>query len=221
MDWDGERRAREIERRLVRLRWVKDEEEKEFTGMRGVVNWMAGRNRMSGKELYQRMLRESEDMLMVLAEDTGGAEGLSEVMRHTGRTSWRGKDRSGLCNVRWPLGGEPGGLFCCVGRWVAGPGGGKVGYGLLWRPAALGRRGRLRGSRGDGWCLRTPKGLKTALRRFWSELTDFGLERELGGMSGWYQGLSRCCQGLGPTGPPECLFWAVVGWVGERSMRGR
>ena len=61
--WDGERRAREIERRLSRLRWVEREQEREYGGLKGVWNRLVGRHKVSGKELYQRMLREADGML--------------------------------------------------------------------------------------------------------------------------------------------------------------
>ena len=54
--WDGHRRAREIERRLARLRWVEHEQEKERRGVRGMWNWLVGKEQLSGKMLFDKML---------------------------------------------------------------------------------------------------------------------------------------------------------------------
>ncbi len=73
MNWDGDRRLREINRRVSRLLWVEREQEKEFGGIRGVFNWLAGRRRMGGKELVRRMLEEADLMMGVMPEE--GSEG--------------------------------------------------------------------------------------------------------------------------------------------------
>lgn len=71
MNWDGEKRAREMEKRLVRLRWVDKERTRAYTGLRGFLNRLGGRTRVSGKELYQRMLAEAEEEMNVLASHHG------------------------------------------------------------------------------------------------------------------------------------------------------
>ena len=52
VDWDGDRRLREINRRVSRLLWVKQEQDREFGGVRGVFNWLSGRTRLSSLEAW-------------------------------------------------------------------------------------------------------------------------------------------------------------------------
>ncbi len=84
VEWDGERRSREIERRLARLRWIDREQEREFTGLRGIWNWMAGRKQVTGKELYRRMLDEVDEMMGVGAVAEAREGGLAKLMELTG-----------------------------------------------------------------------------------------------------------------------------------------
>ena len=77
VEWDAERRHREIERRLARLRWVEREQDKEYGGFKGVWNNLIGRTRVSGKELYQKMLEEADGMLAAMSgggQDVGAME---------------------------------------------------------------------------------------------------------------------------------------------------
>ena len=81
-NWDMTRRMWEIERRLTWLRWVQLEREKEYGGVKGVWNWLKGNDRVTGRELYQRMLLEAEqtkgDSVGLLELDVeGGFGGLS------------------------------------------------------------------------------------------------------------------------------------------------
>ena len=67
-NWDSQKRAREIERRLARLRWVEQEQEREDSGLKGVWNRVRGRGRPSGKELYERMVKNADTMIMGMQE---------------------------------------------------------------------------------------------------------------------------------------------------------
>ena len=53
--WTLDQRYREVERRLARLRWLQEQQDRERTGLRGLANRVRGRKLPSGKELYQRM----------------------------------------------------------------------------------------------------------------------------------------------------------------------
>ena len=60
--WDVDRRSREVQRRLARLRWVDRQREKEYSGFKGLMNWVMGRDKLSGKEMYRQMLVEADRM---------------------------------------------------------------------------------------------------------------------------------------------------------------
>ena len=76
VDWDGDRRLREINRRVSRLLWVKQEQDREFGGVRGVFNWLSGRTRLSSKELVKQMLEEANDIMEVMPEVMVGKTGM-------------------------------------------------------------------------------------------------------------------------------------------------
>ena len=48
-NWDSQKRAREIERRLARLRWVEQQQNDEYSGLKGAWNRVRGRRRPSGQ----------------------------------------------------------------------------------------------------------------------------------------------------------------------------
>ena len=83
-NWDSQKRAREIERRLARLRWVEQEQEREDSGLKGVWNRVRGRGRPSGKELYERMVKNADTMIMGMQEPDRDDDVLAEALRFTG-----------------------------------------------------------------------------------------------------------------------------------------
>ena len=83
-NWDSQKRAREIERRLARLRWVEQEQEREDSGLKGMWNRVRGRGRPSGKELYERMVKNADTMIMGMQEPDRDSHVLAEVLRFTG-----------------------------------------------------------------------------------------------------------------------------------------
>ena len=75
--WDSERRERAMDLRLARLRWVRRQQEHRYTGLRGLWNWAMGQRRVTGKDLYDRMLREADeemerDVRLVLDQNMEG-----------------------------------------------------------------------------------------------------------------------------------------------------
>ena len=85
--WDAHRVDEEIQRRLARLRWVESEQEREHSGFRGVWNWLMGRGRVTGRELYARMVDEADPMLLA-EEERRPATQMDEVMQYAGRDTY-------------------------------------------------------------------------------------------------------------------------------------
>ncbi len=83
MDWDGDRRLREQNRRQSRLIWVEREQDREYGGMRGIMNWLMGRERPSAKELIERMIAEADAAMGVLPEVGPGMRLLPGEERHS------------------------------------------------------------------------------------------------------------------------------------------
>ena len=84
MGWSPERRMRELNIRASRLLWVQRERNREHGGVRGIFNWLTGRQRLTAKELMQRMLTEADDIMGVVP-DAGRVMGLSLPAPVTGR----------------------------------------------------------------------------------------------------------------------------------------
>ena len=84
VEWDAERRHREIERRLARFRWVEREQAKEYSGFKGVWNNLIGRTKVSGKELYQQMLEEADGMLAAMSGGGQDVGAMEEVLKYSG-----------------------------------------------------------------------------------------------------------------------------------------
>ena len=83
-NWDAACRWREVERRIARLRWVSDEESKEFNGIKGILNRIMGRRRMSGKEMYEKMVAEADWMVAAMRVGRQDADVISEVASYVG-----------------------------------------------------------------------------------------------------------------------------------------
>ena len=81
---DIEQRATEIDRRLARLRWVEEKQKEEYGGWKGVWRAVVGRKRVSGKELFQKMLDEADDMMMAMSGVGQSEEVMDEMMRLAG-----------------------------------------------------------------------------------------------------------------------------------------
>ena len=73
----------EVERRLARLRWVEHEQEKERRGVRGVWNWLVGKEQLSGKMLFDEMIEHADGMLAAMKLEQGD-DLISEALRFTG-----------------------------------------------------------------------------------------------------------------------------------------
>ena len=83
-NWDASRRWREIERRVARLRWVSEEEAKEYGGMKGILNRIMGRRKLSGKELFQQMVAEADWMVQAMRNGQRDVDVISEVTGYLG-----------------------------------------------------------------------------------------------------------------------------------------
>ena len=82
--WDAGRRAREVESRLHTLRWVEREQEKEYGGFKGVLNWMVGRTKQSGKEIQKNMMEEAGGVLEALSQEGPNMDAVKRIMEFTG-----------------------------------------------------------------------------------------------------------------------------------------
>ena len=90
--WDNERRAREIEKRLRRLRWVDGEQAKEYGGWKGVWNRLQGKAPVTGKELYMKMLDEADDLMSIVDVAPGAPGAMEQVLRYSGVDLLEGRD---------------------------------------------------------------------------------------------------------------------------------
>ena len=54
---------------MARLRWLDEQDELEFTGVRGAWNWLMGRGRMSAHELFEKMRSDVDYMITVAREE--------------------------------------------------------------------------------------------------------------------------------------------------------
>ena len=60
LEWDEYRFYREVYYRLTRLRWVQLKLAERSRGLRGLVKWMLGDRKPSGKELFETMVTEAD-----------------------------------------------------------------------------------------------------------------------------------------------------------------
>lgn len=84
MEWDGERRLREVEKRMARLRWVTREHTREFSGLKGMWKRMIGKGPVSGRDLYEQMTQEADVMLDMMELSEERTDGLESLMRRSG-----------------------------------------------------------------------------------------------------------------------------------------
>ena len=80
-NWDVEKRAREIERRLARLRCVEEKQREEYGGWKGVWRAVVGRKKVSGKELFQKMLDEADGMMTAMSGVGQSEEVMDKIMQ--------------------------------------------------------------------------------------------------------------------------------------------
>ena len=64
------------------------EQEKEFGGFRGVFNKARRRRRVAGKEMYEKMIADADDLVMAMAERRPADE-ISYVMQFGGMPEGR------------------------------------------------------------------------------------------------------------------------------------
>ena len=81
VSWDAEKRSREIERRLARLRWVEEKQREEYGGWKGVWRAVVGRKKVSGKELFQKMLDEADGMMTAMSGVGQSEEVMDKIMQ--------------------------------------------------------------------------------------------------------------------------------------------
>ena len=81
---DAQKRAREIERRLARLRWVEQQQNDEDSGLKGVWKRVRGRKKPSGKDLYRRMIENADAMVLGMGEPDRDDDVIAEALRFTG-----------------------------------------------------------------------------------------------------------------------------------------
>ena len=84
MEWDGERWAREADKRLARLRWVTREQQREFSGLRGVWNRLRGKGPVSGRDLYERMVSEADLIVSAMSMSEEQTDAVAHLMRQSG-----------------------------------------------------------------------------------------------------------------------------------------
>ena len=94
-NWDSQKRAREIERRLARLRWVEQQQNDEDSGLKGVWNRVRGRRKPSGKDLYRKMIENADAMVLGMEELERDDDVMAEALRFTGA----GPEDPGFRNV--------------------------------------------------------------------------------------------------------------------------
>ena len=66
--WDARRREREKDRRMSRLRWAQEELAKSRRGASGIWKRLLGKEQVSGRELFDKMVRDVDEMLGFIDE---------------------------------------------------------------------------------------------------------------------------------------------------------
>ena len=69
---------------MARLCWVADEEAKEYSGIKGILNRIMGRRRLSGKEMYEKMVQEADWMVAAMRAGREDSDVISEVVGYIG-----------------------------------------------------------------------------------------------------------------------------------------